>query len=181
MAKLIALKGEERHVHNQAVIEQAAIKRDKAHKSKNYYLGKGQVNERQRLIANHEKLEKKQSSRRRTQRLIEKNKQALKKPKDPKVVVVTNLRIATRLAASKSAAEKFGHLPCITPATQIAAAYIGRCEICDHVARDPGELHMDHCHTTGEFRGWLCRKCNVGIAQFNDNVATLQRAIDYLS
>lgn len=31
------------------------------------------------------------------------------------------------------------------------------CEICGETLR----LHLDHDHTTGNFRGWLCQVCNV--------------------
>jgi hypothetical protein len=40
-------------------------------------------------------------------------------------------------------------------------------------------LHKDHDHTTGEFRGWLCYKCNTGVAALGDNVVGLERAIAY--
>jgi len=39
---------------------------------------------------------------------------------------------------------------------------------------------VDHCHTTGEIRGILCRKCNVGIGKFDDNPDLLVEAAKYL-
>ena len=39
---------------------------------------------------------------------------------------------------------------------------------------------LDHCHTTGEFRGWLCHRCNMALGQLQDDVAAVQRALNYL-
>ena len=63
------------------------------------------------------------------------------------------------------------------------------CPICN---RSEGEIKeaspnkknvwcCDHDHNTGEFRGWLCHKCNVGIGNLNDDVNRLRRAIDYIT
>ena len=38
----------------------------------------------------------------------------------------------------------------------------------------------DHDHTTNQFRGWLCHKCNLGLGNLNDDPMRLQRAIDYV-
>jgi len=43
-----------------------------------------------------------------------------------------------------------------------------------------GSWVVDHCHTTEEFRGWLCHKCNRALGGFDDSVDTLERAITYL-
>ena len=42
-----------------------------------------------------------------------------------------------------------------------------------------GDWHLDHDHTTGKFRGFLCHKHNVGLGYFK-NVEELQDAIEYL-
>lgn len=43
-----------------------------------------------------------------------------------------------------------------------------------------GSWVLDHCHETEKFRGWLCHKCNRSLGGFDDNVAMLERAIQYL-
>lgn len=52
------------------------------------------------------------------------------------------------------------------------------CEICGKDIIDT--LHMDHNHSTGKFRGLLCKKCNLGLGNFNDSPELLQKAIEYL-
>lgn len=39
---------------------------------------------------------------------------------------------------------------------------------------------LDHCHTTGKVREFLCAKCNRGIGLFGDSVEKLKLAIKYL-
>lgn len=52
----------------------------------------------------------------------------------------------------------------------------GRCAIC----RDAAPQHIDHDHETGEIRGVLCSKCNMGLGLFDDDPARLHSAICYL-
>ncbi|MGY9013161.1 MAG: endonuclease domain-containing protein [Rhodobacterales bacterium] len=39
---------------------------------------------------------------------------------------------------------------------------------------------MDYCHSTGAFRGFLCRNCNTGLGAFRDRPLILIRAAFYL-
>ncbi len=41
-------------------------------------------------------------------------------------------------------------------------------------------LAVDHCHTTGKIRGLLCCNCNTAIGSFQENIQSLQSAIQYL-
>ena len=53
------------------------------------------------------------------------------------------------------------------------------CECC---GGPPGKksLHLDHCHETNNFRGWLCNKCNAGIGMLGDDVDGVAAAMSYL-
>jgi Recombination endonuclease VII len=42
------------------------------------------------------------------------------------------------------------------------------------------EAAVDHCHTTDKIRGLLCRKCNLGLGGFKDNIKTIKKAISYV-
>lgn len=54
-----------------------------------------------------------------------------------------------------------------------------QCECC---GRKKGKkaLHIDHCHLTGLFRGWLCFRCNAAIGLLGDTTESARRAVAYL-
>lgn len=54
------------------------------------------------------------------------------------------------------------------------------CECCGKTLLGGKYTHLDHCHKTGKFRGWLCNRCNRGLGYFDDCVEGLERAISYL-
>ena len=51
-----------------------------------------------------------------------------------------------------------------------------RCEVCGAL----GRLDFDHNHKNGEFRGWLCRRCNLILGQVKDNSELLISLAEYL-
>lgn len=55
-------------------------------------------------------------------------------------------------------------------------------ELCECCGNSQGEraLSLDHCHETGQFRGWLCHKCNTGIGMLGDSLTTVSKAVEYL-
>ncbi len=55
----------------------------------------------------------------------------------------------------------------------------GVCLIC-HRPCKKGRLSIDHNHQTNRVRGLLCRKCNLGIGDFEENIKFLRAAIRYL-
>lgn len=50
---------------------------------------------------------------------------------------------------------------------------------CESCGEQPA-THIDHNHSTNEFRGWLCNKSNAGLGMFNDDLTLILRAADYL-
>ena len=54
------------------------------------------------------------------------------------------------------------------------------CEVCGRPPNGMGALHLDHCHSTGAFRGWLCNSCNLSLGAASDDPAILRKLADYL-
>lgn len=50
------------------------------------------------------------------------------------------------------------------------------CEVCGR----SGTINFDHNHTTGKFRGWLCRGCNLALGFVGDNKEIFEKLIIYL-
>jgi hypothetical protein len=53
-----------------------------------------------------------------------------------------------------------------------------RCAICRKTSRR--RLQVDHCHRSGAIRRLLCRRCNLGLGHFDDDVRLLRCAAAYL-
>lgn len=51
----------------------------------------------------------------------------------------------------------------------------GTCTVCDQKPE-----HVDHDHKTGKVRGILCFNCNQALGNVRDDLAVLQRLMDYL-
>lgn len=52
---------------------------------------------------------------------------------------------------------------------------ISCCSICGE-----SDIVFDHCHSTNQFRGWICRSCNTGIGKMGDTWRGVQDRADYL-
>jgi len=58
----------------------------------------------------------------------------------------------------------------------------GCCAICGkHQSELNRPLFVDHNHETNQIRGLLCPSCNTGIGNFNDDIPTITKAIQYLT
>ena len=89
-------------------------------------------------------------------------------------------RFKVALIQSKNDAEKKGHEPCSATVAEIKEAFTGYCVICG-TEEKKCKLCMDHDHATGQFRGWLCQRCNRGLGCFRDDSELLERAVEFLS
>jgi hypothetical protein len=56
------------------------------------------------------------------------------------------------------------------------------CAICrrDFAIMRNHDMHVDHCHVTGQIRGVLCRWCNAGIG-YMQTVENIQKAMSYMT
>lgn len=61
---------------------------------------------------------------------------------------------------------------------------LAQCECCAICSKHRSEftkaLSVDHCHDTGKVRGLLCSPCNLAIGNFQENIESILKAVDYL-
>jgi hypothetical protein len=67
-----------------------------------------------------------------------------------------------------------------TELTERLVAQGGACAICRKTELKGQDLHGDHDHATGMFRGVLCRRCNTGIGMLGDTLDACRAAVAYL-
>ena len=91
-------------------------------------------------------------------------------------------RMRILLKQTRDIAKKHGHIACSATVEELEASTTGYCEVCGVSEIElRGKLCMDHCHKTGKFRGWLCRKCNLALGYVNDSPERLLALTDYLN
>jgi len=58
----------------------------------------------------------------------------------------------------------------------------GKCSICKTIKNIKGkELHVDHCHISGQVRALLCAQCNMMLGLAKDSTNILNNAIEYIN
>lgn len=94
------------------------------------------------------------------------------------------LYLAARPEQTKMWSIKRGARKANTTVEAVLQAYKDQnhcCAICFRPESDFKKgLCVDHCHTTGKFRGILCHRCNTSIGQMDDDTDRMLRAIQYI-
>ena len=67
-------------------------------------------------------------------------------------------------------------------AKKMAPPRTDKCDCCgvSFIGMNPKNIHFDHCDETTTPRGWLCRKCNLGLGFLGDNIEGVKRGLAYL-
>lgn len=58
-----------------------------------------------------------------------------------------------------------------------------KCSVCESEVINShkwSRLVVDHCHSSGKIRGFLCQPCNMALGITKDNPTTLRKLADYL-
>ena len=88
------------------------------------------------------------------------------------------------MKANKNASNKEYTPPNIT-AEELAEIYSNHNKCCDICGTPESELKLglciDHCHKTGNIRGFLCNPCNIAIGFLGDSQELLEKAKEYLN
>lgn len=96
------------------------------------------------------------------------------------------LQRAKRLSPEWKASQwraRLKHAYGITPEQweELFARQAGKCPGCATLLGRGITTHVDHCHSTGEVRGLLCRKCNLAIGHAADRPDVLRNLLKYLT
>lgn len=92
----------------------------------------------------------------------DKNRQALKRKKDPEAQKIRNEHFKIRREAKM---------------WEIAGRpRAEKCDICSKIEMTV----FDHCHDSGCFRGWICDRCNKTLGLVYDDIELLKKLISYL-
>jgi hypothetical protein len=62
---------------------------------------------------------------------------------------------------------------------RVLSAWVGGFGVCS-ICGETKKLQVDHDHDTDNYRGLLCRECNLGLGLFSDNITSLLNAVAYL-
>jgi hypothetical protein len=77
--------------------------------------------------------------------------------------------------------KKKGYMGCTATPQELEESFTGKCAVCGILESEcKRKLHVDHCHKTGKFRGFICNRCNKVLGYMNDSSELLEKAVLYL-
>lgn len=82
-------------------------------------------------------------------------------------------KVLRALQKSNESAKLHGYMPCSASPEEVYAALTDVCYV-PNCGRTPRTLQLEHCHKTGEFRGWACNRCNAALGRLRDDMNALQ-------
>jgi hypothetical protein len=88
-------------------------------------------------------------------------------------------RRANREDSRVQSARRFGYKPPPPEKDCPPRPDDGRCQCCDRLVKGRKGFHLDHCHETGAFRGWICGPCNTGVG-IADDIERLEKRAAFL-
>ena|SRR3990167_9294413 len=85
-------------------------------------------------------------------------------------------------AARNNTMRKWKHKLSMVQYIEKLVDQVDGCAICGKYLgfQSDRDVHLDHDHSTGKLREFLCRNCNIGLGSFLDNPKFLDSAIAYL-
>jgi Recombination endonuclease VII len=82
-----------------------------------------------------------------------------------------------RLANGRANAKVYGHDPPNNDPQLAIALWNDSDGVCQCCHNSPA-VSLDHCHKTGELRGWLCQMCNVGLGFYERHKNNMERYLN---
>lgn len=89
--------------------------------------------------------------------------------------------LGNKNALGKTVGEKNGHWKGGVSKPEYKEKIAGRAkpEVCE-ICRRKSTIDFDHDHATGDFRGWICRRCNLVLGMVKDDRRLLRLLAEYL-
>jgi hypothetical protein len=87
--------------------------------------------------------------------------------------------ITYKLVQSRHRARTGGYMPCTATLNELVKKWTGKCVVCNSGPGSKG-ICLDHDHSTGEFRGWLCSNCNAALGLMADSPERLRAMAEYV-